>query len=128
MSTPTFNFDEFEAFVTSAAKSTKANLSLSPLMVGSKLKFSNGLATIKKSLNFSFMENEDSEELKSLTLDRKAKLEQSLVSAVNWLLTFSKELMDKVNNHATILAATQKVVKEKANKEEVQQLLTKVKE
>ena len=128
MSTPTFNFEAFEAFVSSAAKSTKENVNLSPLLVGSKLKFSNGLASIKKSLNFTFMEEENSEDLKSLTLDRKAKLEESLVTAVNWLVTFSKELMEKVNHHATILAATQKVVEEKADKEEMLQLRTKVKE
>ena len=130
MSTPTFNFEAFEAFVSSAVQSTKDNVSLSPLVAGSKLKFHNGLATIKKSLNFSFMEEEDSAQLKSLTLDRKAKVEESLVTAVNWLVTFSKELMVKVNNHAILLAATRKVVEEnkEANKEEVKQLRTKVME
>ena len=127
MPTPTLNFDAFEAFLSSAAQSTRANVNLSPLVASGKVKLSNGLDTIKKSLNFSLME-EDQDFYKSLTLDKKAKLEESLVAAVNWLVTFSKQLMDKVNDHATLIADTQKVVKEKVNKEEMQLLRSKVKE
>ena len=127
MPTPTLNFDAFEAFISSAAQSTRANVNLTPLVASGKVKFSDGLASIKKSLNFSLME-EDQDFYKSLTLDKKAKLEESLVAAVNWLVTFSKQLMDKVNDHATLIADTQKVVEEKVDKVEMQLLRTKVNE
>jgi hypothetical protein len=62
----------------------------------------------------------------SLTIDKKAEPEKNIIVALNWLVSISKQIMEKINQHAAFIKFNQKTVESKAEKVELDSLRAKV--
>ena len=77
--------------------------------------------------NFNIHEVHDdrNEVVEDLSLDEDPSKEKNVVVVVNWLVTFVKNIMKKVNDHAGMIRFNKEINETKAEKNDLDQLMQK---
>ena len=141
-----FNIEAFENLIAAAKESTLKSLESSPFLSQGRARaqaVAAGIADVKATLSFDLLDAPDfdikSVKVKgagaragkvdeSLTIDKKAEPEKNIIVALNWLVSLSKQIMEKINQHAAFIKFNQKTVETKAEKVELDSLRVKVQE